>query len=481
MSTPPDTQRAHGPQGAKVDGDARRRVYFVSLGCSKNQVDTEVMLGVVRDEGGEIVDDPALADTLVVNTCGFIEPAKIESIDTILDLARYKAQRPRTLVVAGCLSQRHPEELAAELPEVDHFLGSADMLGLRNVLRGTSPRMAVSPLSRRAYLYDHTAPRQTIGPRHTSVVKIAEGCDRPCAFCIIPQLRGPQRSRAVPDIVEEVVGLVQQGTREIRLVAQDLTKYGDDFADRGLVPANLEHLLDALVRIDGLHWIRLHYAYPTATTDGILDRIVGHAKIANYLDVPFQHVDSDVLKKMRRGYGEKQIRDLVERVHARSTSDRRIWLRTTLLVGHPGETEDAFSRLLDFIEEGHVDHLGVFPWSKEDGTASALLPLRVGEDVGRRRAEEAMAVQAELRREANLDMRGEVLEVLVDGPSSESEFLYDARHEGQAPEVDGRVIVCDAVAKPGDLLRVKIIDAEAHDLVGSVDLDREVEFRDDDV
>jgi ribosomal protein S12 methylthiotransferase len=312
-------------------------------------------------------------------------------------------------------------------------------------------------------------------------VKIAEGCDRPCAFCIIPQLRGPQRSRAVPDIVEEVVGLVQQGTREIRLVAQDLTKYGDDFADRGLVPANLEHLLDALVRIDGLHWIRLHYAYPTATTDGILDRIVGHAKIANYLDVPFQHVDSDVLKKMRRGYGEKQIRDLVERIHARSTSDRRIWLRTTLLVGHPGETEDAFSRLLDFIEEGHVDHLGVFPWSKEDGTASALLPLRVGEDVGRRRAEEAMAVQAELRREANLDMRGEVLEVLVDGPSSESEFLYDARHEGQAPEVDGRVIVCDAVAKPGDLLRVKIIDAEAHDLVGSVDLDREVEFRDDDV
>jgi ribosomal protein S12 methylthiotransferase len=183
---------------------------------------------------------------------------------------------------------------------------------------------------------------------------------------------------------------------------------------------------------------------------------------------------------MRRGYGEKQIRELVDRIHARATAERRIWLRTTLLVGHPGETEDAFSRLLDFIEEGQIDHLGVFPWSKEDGTPSALLPLRIGEDVGRRRAEQAMAVQAELRREANLDMRGEILEVLVDGPSGESEFLYDARHEGQAPEVDGRVIVCDAIAQPGDLLRVKVIDAEAHDLVASVDLEREIEARDSD-
>ncbi|MBL4684673.1 MAG: 30S ribosomal protein S12 methylthiotransferase RimO [Nannocystaceae bacterium] len=320
-----------------------QRVYFVSLGCPKNQVDTEVMLGVVAQEGHELVQDADDADMLVVNTCGFIDAAKEESISTILELAELKkASGNKKLVVTGCLSQRYPDELSAEMPEVDHFLGSADQLGLAKVLDGTAPRMAVSVLGKRSYLYDHATPRRLSGGQHSAYVKIAEGCDRPCGFCIIPKLRGPQRSRRVFSVVEEVHALVESGTREICLVAQDSTKYGDDLEPA----ASLEMLLDALVKIDGLEWIRLHYAYPTAVTDGLIERIADEPRIATYLDVPMQHVDTEVLRRMRRGYGEKQVRDLVERLRNASS---RIWLRTTMLVGHPGETEDAYRRLYDFV------------------------------------------------------------------------------------------------------------------------------------
>ncbi|MCA9637710.1 MAG: 30S ribosomal protein S12 methylthiotransferase RimO, partial [Myxococcales bacterium] len=326
-----------------------KKVYFVSLGCPKNQVDTEVMLGVVRERGHTLVDSPEEADTLVVNTCGFIEEAKEESIETILELAQAKRAGPRKrLVVAGCLSQRYPDELATELPEVDHFLGSADMLGLTKVLDESAPRMAVTPLSRRSYLYDHTTQRQVIGRRHSAYVKISEGCDRPCAFCIIPKLRGPQRSRTIESLVEETEHLVAGGTREICLVAQDLTTYGTDLEGR----PNLEMLLDALGAVDGLRWIRLHYAFPTTVTDGIIDRLADHPKVASYLDVPLQHVDTEVLRRMRRGYTEKVVRNMVERMRARSNY---IFLRTTLLVGHPGESEEAFRCLYDFVEEGEID------------------------------------------------------------------------------------------------------------------------------
>ncbi len=440
-----------------------RRVYFVSLGCPKNQVDTEVMLGVVRSEGHAVVENVDEADTLVVNTCGFIEAAKEESIGAILELAEVKARAPGTkLVVAGCLSQRYPEELAAELPEVDHFLGSADMLGLAKVLGGRGPRMGVSALGKRAYLYDHDTPRELTGQRHSAYVKIAEGCDRPCGFCIIPKLRGAQRSRTVFSVVQEVHALVEAGTREVNLVAQDLTLYGRD-----LEPATtLEHLLDALVEIDGLRWIRLHYAYPSAVTDGLIERIASQPKVATYLDVPIQHVDSDVLKKMRRGYGEKLVRGLVERLRA---APRKIWLRTTMLVGHPGETDAAFARLRDFVAEGWIDHLGVFPWSKEEGTASAMQPGRVEAERAVARADELMALQAELRETAQQALVGSELEVLVDGSAEESELLLQGRHEGQAPEIDGRVVLTDGTAERGDLVRAVVTQAGAHDLVASLD------------
>lgn len=452
---------------------APKRVYFVSLGCAKNQVDTEVMLGVVQEGGHTLVDDPEQADTLVVNTCGFIEAAKEESIDTILELAQIKADGgDKKLVVAGCLSQRYPDELAKEMPEVDHFLGSADMLGLRGVLGGGAKRMGVSALSRRAYLYDHTAPRQTYGARHYSYVKIAEGCDRPCAFCIIPKLRGPQRSRTVYSLVEEVHGLVEQGTREICLVAQDLTTYGTDLEERGQTPANLEQLIDALGEIEGLEWIRLHYAYPTTVTDGLIERIATHPRVATYIDVPLQHVDTDVLKKMRRGYTEKVVRGFVDRLVA---APARIWIRTTMLVGHPGETEAAYGRLRDFVAEGQLDHVGVFPWSREDGTVSAMQPGRIDDETANGRASELMELQAGIRLQKHLAMVGDQLDVMIDGESDESEMLLDGRHEGQAPDIDGKVIVCDGQAAPGTIVPTRVLKASAHELIASMDLSRDPE------
>ncbi len=448
-----------------------RKVYFVSLGCPKNQVDTEVMLGVTSGEGHTLVDRPEDADTLVVNTCGFIEEAKEESIDTILELARAKqegeqAGAPKKLVVTGCLSQRYPEELASEMPEVDHFLGSADMLGLANVLQGTAPRMGVTQLTRRSYLYDHTTTREVSGRRHSAYIKIGEGCDRPCAFCIIPKLRGPQRSRTIESVVREAEALAKNGTREICLVTQDLTTYGTDLPGK----PTLEDLLRALVQVRELLWIRLHYAFPTTVTDGLIELIATQPRIATYLDVPIQHVDTDVLKRMRRGYTERVVRKMVDRLEA---APHPITLRTTMLVGHPGETEEAYRRLYDFIAEGHIDHLGVFPWSREDGTVSAMQPGRVKPEVALERQAELMQLQENLRREKNQALVGQTLPVLVDGISEDSEFLLDGRHEGQAPQIDGKVILTDGTAQPGDVVMARVTQAGPHDLVATMDLSQE--------
>ncbi len=449
-----------------------RKVYFVSLGCPKNQVDTEVMLGVVRDGGHQIVDSAEEADTLVVNTCGFIEAAKEESIDTILELAQAKEGTDKKLVVAGCLSQRYPTELAEEMPEVDHFLGSADMLGLAKVLGGGGKRLGVSALSKRAYIYDHDTPRELTGVRHTAYVKIAEGCDRPCGFCIIPKLRGAQRSRTVFSIVQEVHGLVEAGTKEVCLVAQDLTRYGSDLDTK----TNLEQLLDALVEIDGLEWIRLHYAYPSAVTDGLIERIAMQPKVATYLDVPMQHVDTEVLKVMRRGYTERSVIELTDKLrNAKTHAGQRLWLRTTMLVGHPGETPDAYKRLEEFVARGDIDHLGVFPWSREDGTVSAMQPKRVDEAMAAERAANLMQMQESIRAERHAAMVGQQIRVLVDGPSSESELLLDGRHEGQAPEIDGKVVLTDGTAQRGDMVMATVTQAAAHDLVASLDPDAAAE------
>jgi ribosomal protein S12 methylthiotransferase len=411
-------------------------VHFVSLGCPKNRVDTEVMLGHTAEAGHHLVADPEAAEVIVVNTCGFIGEAKQESIDAILEMARHKqAGTCKRLVVAGCLSQRYPKELADEMPEVDHFIGTDEVGSIAKAIGGTTTRLSV--VDTPAYLYDDAAPRRRSQAPHSAYVKIAEGCDRPCAFCIIPKLRGPQRSRSPESVVREARDLVAGGTREICLVAQDLTTYGTDLPGAKEPEApRLASLLRALGAIDGLGWIRLHYAYPTACSDELLDAIGGETRVASYLDVPIQHVDSEVLKAMRRGYGERQVRDLVERFRARVANGT---FRTTFIAGHPGETEAAFQKLCDFVREAELDHVGVFNFSREEGTVAALLPKRVPQKEIDARRRELLRIQREISKKKLRAMRGRTLRVLVEGPSDESEYLLMGRHEGQAPEIDGQV------------------------------------------
>jgi ribosomal protein S12 methylthiotransferase len=440
-------------------------VHFVSLGCPKNRVDTEVMLGHTAEAGHRLVEAPETAEVIVVNTCGFIGEAKQESIDAILEMARHKqAGTCKRLVVTGCLSQRYPKELAAEMPEVDQFLGTDEVGQITEAIGGTITRLAVADTP--AYLYDDAAPRRRSQAAYSAYVKIAEGCDRPCAFCIIPKLRGPQRSRDPESVVREARELASGGTREICLVAQDLTTYGTDLPGaREPGAPRLASLLRALAAVDGIEWIRLHYAYPTACSDELLDAIAGERRVAKYLDVPIQHVDSDVLKAMRRGYGERQVRDLVERFRARVPGGT---LRTTFIAGHPGETDAAFQRLCDFVREAELDHVGIFNFSREEGTVAALLPKRVPQKEIDARRIELLRIQREISKKKLRARRGQILRVLVEGPSDESEYLLMGRHEGQAPEIDGQVYLslpAEAVPPaPGTFVDARVTHSAEYDL-----------------
>src|SRR5215471_6369744 len=451
-------------------------VHFVSLGCPKNRVDTEVMLGHTADAGHSLVAAPESADVIVVNTCGFIGEAKQESIDAILEMARHKqAGTCKRLVVAGCLSQRYSKELATEMPEVDQFIGTDEVGTIAKAISGTITRLAVADTP--AYLYDDASPRRRSQAPHSAYVKIAEGCDRPCAFCIIPKLRGPQRSRAPESVVREARDLVAGGTREICLIAQDLTTYGTDLrgakqtsaASAAGGEARLASLLRDLGAVDGLAWIRLHYAYPTACTDELFDVIAAEPRVANYLDVPIQHVDSDVLKSMRRGYGEKVVRDLVERFRARVPNGT---LRTTFIAGHPGETDAAFQRLCDFVREAELDHVGVFNFSREEGTVAALLPKRVPQKEIDARRRELLRIQRQVSKKKLRALHGRVLRVLVEGASDESEYLSMGRHEGQAPEIDGQVYLSlppeAATPAPGTFVDARVTHSAEYDLAAEL-------------
>jgi ribosomal protein S12 methylthiotransferase len=445
-----------------------RSVHFVSLGCPKNRVDSEVMLGRLTGAGHSIVPEPAAADVIVVNTCGFIGEAKQESIDAILEMARFKDRGScKRLVVTGCLSQRYPQQLADEMPEVDHFLGTDEVALITDAVDGRTERVRV--IEKPRFLYDDLTPRQPSMARHTAYLKIAEGCDRPCAFCIIPQLRGPQRSRELASVVREAETLAAAGARELCLVAQDLTTYGRDLFDgRAEGGPNLERLLRALAAVKGPRWIRLHYAYPTAVTDGLLDVIGGEPTVAKYLDVPIQHVDDAVLKSMRRGHGRRQVLELVERFRARVPGGT---LRTTFIVGHPGETEAAFERLCDFVREAELDRVGVFNYSREEGTVAALLPNRVPKKEIDARRRELLRIQRSISKKKLRAQKGREIEVLVEGASDESEYVLMGRHEGQAPEIDGQVylsIMDDHAPVAGDLVRARVTGSAEYDLSAEV-------------
>jgi ribosomal protein S12 methylthiotransferase len=365
--------------------------------------------------------------------------------------------------VTGCLPQRYSAELQAELPEVDHFLGAGDFPRIVEALRGALPRAVVSAAPR--YLYDHLTPRRHSLPPYTAYVKVSEGCDRECAFCIIPKLRGPQRSRSPESLEAEVRTLCARGVREVSLVAQDLTDYGRDLPARPALGA----LVRRLARVPGLRWLRLHYAYPTEIDDALLAAMAEEPTVCKYLDVPLQHVDDRVLKAMRRGYGARQVRALVERLRRDVPG---ISLRTTLLVGHPGETEAAFAALKDFVREAALEHVGVFAFSREEGTAAAALRGRVPVRVAHRRLAALIRVQRPIARRHREVLVGRDLEVLVEGPSEESPFVLRGRHAAQAPEIDGCVYLTlppDTLAPaPGAFVRARVTQVADYDLAAEV-------------
>ena len=448
-----------------LDRKPGKSVYLVSLGCPKNQVDSEVMLGDAVAASHTIVDSPEQADVIVVNTCGFIESAREESIDTILEMAQHKsAGRCTQLVVTGCLSQRYPKELAAEIPEIDHMFGSGDFREVVKILERTQrgkdlPILGVSDTP--AYLYDHNTPRVITGLRHSAYVKIAEGCDRPCAFCIIPRLRGPQRSRSIESVVAEVTNLCAGGTKEINLIAQDLTRYGVDLADK----PTLAGLLRALEGISGLAWVRLHYTYPSAFSDELIDVIAESSVVAKYIDVPLQHIDDSVLKKMRRGHTSRVTYDLIDRLRHRIDD---VVLRSTFIVGHPGESEEAFELLCEFVRKSELDHVGAFTYSHEEGTSASMLPHRVADEIKEQRQAQLMEIQRQVSRAKNEAKIGNTIEVLVEGESDESEYLMQGRWYGQAPEIDGSVYLSDCQAQVGDMVKATVTDASDYDLAATV-------------
>lgn len=445
------------------------KINIVSLGCARNLVDSEVMAGLLRQARYEIVSEPAEADILLINTCSFIDAAKEESIDTILEAARLKAEgRVQTLIVAGCLPQRYSEALAQELPEVDLFIGTGEVPRIADILKehreNKKERLYIG-IPR--YLYDHVTPRLRGAPRYSAFIKVSEGCDHKCAFCIIPQLRGPHRSRPIDSIVSEARMLAQEGVKEINLIAQDLTAYGRERRDG----TTLYGLLKELSSLAGIQWIRLLYAYPNFLDDPLLDLIHKNEKICKYLDIPLQHVSGRILRGMRRGNAGSAVREAVQRLRHAIPN---ITLRTSLIVGFPGETEDDFRELLEFVQEAEFDRLGVFKYSREDGTAAALMEHQVPEDEKERRWQEIMELQAEISRRKNNLLLGSIQQVIIDGCDSETGRLF-GRTQAHAPEVDGLVYVENGFLDrqrgkvlPGEMMDVRITGALDFDLIGEV-------------
>ena len=447
-----------------------KTVGFISLGCPKNLVDSEVMMGHLKQNGYQITSDAAAADTVVVNTCGFIDSAKKESIDTILEAAQLKANgQAKRLIVAGCLVERYRDELKAAMPEVDAFIGTNQINDILSVCdpKTNTRSLPVVPLGNQTatYLYDESTPRVLATPSHYAFVKIAEGCDRPCAFCFIPQMRGHFRSRRFGSIVAEAHQLAEEGVKEIILVAQDSSRYGEDLGK----PDALARLLRELSHVDGIEWVRVMYTYPTHISDSFLDVLAEEPKAVKYLDMPLQHASQNVLKLMKRGGNRKGLERLIERIRQRVPG---IAVRTTFISGFPGETEADFEELMSFIRNVEFDRVGVFTYSDEEGTPAFHLPDKVAQRTGTRRRNALMKAQAKISRRKNRARVGDVVQVLFEGESKESELLWQGRMETQAPDIDGCVLINDVPdgvsPSTGDFVNVEITEAHEYDLIGKI-------------
>ncbi|WP_289001114.1 30S ribosomal protein S12 methylthiotransferase RimO [uncultured Megasphaera sp.] len=440
------------------------KIGFISLGCSKNLIDTEVMLGILKDHHMEITEDLDESDIIIVNTCTFIEQAKQESIDTILQAARYKTEgRCKILIVTGCLSQQYKEDLLKEMPEIDALLGTGSWDRILEAIDSVKKGKRACFMDNVSHLYDAHTSRQRTTPGYTAYVKIAEGCNNGCTFCIIPHVRGKLYSRPVDSVVEEVKQLAADGVKEINLIAQDTTSYGVDLAGHSLLP----ELLRQLVKIEGIRWIRLFYLYPHYFTDELLDLIVSEDKICPYVDLPLQHISQTVLERMNRRDSKEDVLRLVDKLCAHG---RKLTLRSTFIVGFPGETESEFQELCDFVEKTEFDDVGVFTYSQEDGTPAARMADQIPQAVKEERYHQLMAIQAKVSEHRNQELEGSLHTLLVERIEEENgQRQAVGRIEIQAPEVDGLTYLEDAAdVQPGDMVTVRIAQGFAYDLVAEL-------------
>lgn len=429
---------------------------FVSLGCDKNLCDSENMLGLLAEHGFELVNDPALADAIVVNTCAFIDSTKQESINTLLEMAEFKRGRCRLLAAAGCLAQRYADDIRRDLPEVDLIIGSTAFDEIAAAVERGLKGARETILKPADASVPEGLPRLVTTRPHTAYLKIAEGCDNRCTYCAIPMIRGRYRSRAMDDILAEAAALAADGVKELILVAQDVTRYGEDRGER-----QLPELLRRLCRIDGAEWIRLHYCYPEAVTDELIETVKNEEKIVKYFDIPIQHGDDNVLRRMGRRTTRAQSLALVERLRREIPG---VTVRTSLIVGFPGETEEEFANLLSLIKEARFDRVGVFAYSQEEGTPAARLGGQLPEEEKERRRDEAMALARELSIERGRAMIGKRLLVMAESFDGN---LWQGRSGGESPGVDP-VIYFGASREllPGSLAWVEIVDSDDYDLYG---------------
>jgi ribosomal protein S12 methylthiotransferase len=438
------------------------KVGFISLGCPKNLVDTEVMMGHLSAGGHELTNTPAEADVLVVNTCSFIDPAKQESVDTILEMSEYKKTgKAQRLIVAGCLVERYRHEIRRNIPEVDAVIGTNELESIVAACAGDESNGVAQP-----YLYHDLTPRILATPRHYAYVKIAEGCDHPCSFCVIPQFRGAFRSRRFESVVAEATRLFGQGAREINLIGQDTTSYGEDLGIKDGLALLLERL--AAIETPHLKWIRFLYCYPNRITQKLLDTIARHAALVKYIDMPLQHASARVLKRMKRGGSGDIFLKLLERIR-RTIPD--VAIRTSIIAGFPGETEADFDELREFIEAAQFDRLGVFSYSDEETSASYALDGKIDKRTIYNRKRRLMSVQKKIARRRHRALVGREFTVLVDGPSADSELVWEARLPTQAPEIDGVCYITDpGEVSPvaGQFRRMRITEAFDYDLAGEL-------------
>lgn len=454
-------------EGKSLKNRTPVKIGLVNLGCPKNQVDSEVMLGLLAKEGFALTPNRDEAEVIIVNTCGFIDAAKQESIDSIIEFGAYKKKGAcRALIAAGCLAHRYPGELMRDLPELDAVVGTGDFPKIPSIVRAVLSGSGRARRNRRftespTALYDAATPRITLSPRHWAYLKVSEGCNYRCSFCAIPNFRGDLVSRPVEDILTEARRLADTGVVELNLIAQSLTSFGWDRREKN----GLMALLRPLVEVDGLRRIRLFYTYPTDISDELLDFMAAQPKICDYVDLPLQHINDAILKKMNRKGSSRLIRKLLARIREGIPG---VTLRSTFIVGFPGETEGQYQEIEALIQEVRFDRLGVFTYSQEDGTSAHPLGDPVSAEIKTERKERLLALQSEISREKNAGRLGTIQEVIVDGVSAESDLLLEGRTEGQAPEIDGVVYINDGEAVPGEIVSVEITQAGEHDLVGQI-------------